>query len=96
MDTSSIRPDFLKMPRAIHPGAILRNDLLPALGLNVAAAAEKTGLPVQTLLDLTNEQQSINLPIAIALARIQAGTAEAWMQLQNAYDRWNEVRRLRD
>ena len=42
-----------------HPGALLREEVLPAAGLSVTAAAAALGVTRQTLHSILSERQSV-------------------------------------
>jgi addiction module HigA family antidote len=52
-----------------HPGAILREDVLPALGLSVSEAARQLGVTRQTLHRIMAEKASITPEMAVRLVR---------------------------
>ena len=43
----------------VHPGEILREDILPALAMSKKAVAAALGVSRQTLYDILNEQQPV-------------------------------------
>src|SRR5260370_29489265 len=56
--------------RPTHPGAILREDLLPALGLSISEAARQLGVTRQTLHRIMAEKVSITPEMAAHLGRV--------------------------
>ena len=75
-----------------HPGAILREDVLPALGLSKVEFAEKIMLSRQQLYNILNEKQPVTAATAIKLSRLIGGDAERWLRMQMAYDLWQAER----
>jgi addiction module HigA family antidote len=75
-----------------HPGAILREDVLPALGLSVTEAARQLGVARVTLSRLINEQAGISPEMALKieawLGTENGGRAESWAAMQLDYDMW--------
>ena len=55
--------------RPTHPGAILREDVLPALGLSVSEAARQLGVTRQTLHRIMAERVSITPEMVARLGR---------------------------
>lgn len=80
-----------------HPGAILREDALPALGLSVTEAARQLGVSRVTLSRLIHEQAGISPEMALKIERWlgveQGGRAEMWAGMQLDYDMWQARQR---
>ena len=75
-----------------HPGATLREDVLPALGLSVTAAAAQLGLTRAALSRIVNERAAISVEFALRLEKwlgsTNGGHANVWIAQQTAYDLW--------
>jgi len=86
-----------RMHNPPHPGAILREDVLPALGLSVTAAADQLGVTRAALSRVLNERAAISPEMARRieawLGRDRGGDAEVWMRLQGTFDLWRECQR---
>lgn len=78
-----------------HPGAILREDILPAIGLSVSEAARQLGVTRQTLHRIMAEKVSITPQMAVRLGRFCGNGAGLWLRMQQAYDLWHAERDLR-
>ena len=81
-----------RMRNPPHPGLTLRDDVLPALGLSVTAAAQQLDVSRVSLSRVLNGRAAISPEMAL---RIEAwlgvengGSAKAWLAQQNAYDLW--------
>lgn len=70
----------------VHPGEILKQDILPESGLSVTAAARALGISRQMLHDILAERKPLSAVMCLKLARLFGGTPEFWMRLQAAYD----------
>jgi len=70
----------------IHPGEILREDILPAVGRPKAEIARLLGISRQTLYDILGEKQPVTPAMALRLARMFGGSAESWVNMQRNYD----------
>jgi antitoxin HigA-1 len=70
----------------VHPGEILREDILPSVGLSVTAAAKALGVSRQMLHDILSERRPLSAVMCLKLARLLGGSPELWMRLQAAYD----------
>ncbi len=77
---------LLKGLRPIHPGEMLREDVLPAIGRPKTEIARLLGISRQTLYDILNEKQPVTPATALRLARMFGGTAESWVNMQRNYD----------
>jgi addiction module HigA family antidote len=70
----------------IHPGEILRKDVLPEAGLSVTAAAKALGVSRQMLHDILAERKPLSAVMCLKLSRLVGSTPEFWMRLQADYD----------
>ena len=70
----------------VHPGEIIKEDVLPGSGLSVAAAARALGVSRQLLHDILAEKRPLSAVICLKLARLFGGSPEVWMRLQATYD----------
>ena len=77
---------LLKNMRPIHPGEMLREDVLPAIGRPKTEIARLLGISRQTLYDILNEKQPVTPTTALRLAKMFGGTAESWVNMQRNYD----------
>ncbi len=83
-----------RMYKPAHPGAILREDVLPELGLTVTEAARQIGVSRVSLSRLLHERAAMTPRLALKLESwfdrlgYQGGRAETWMQMQVAHDLW--------
>jgi addiction module HigA family antidote len=75
-----------------HPGETLRDDVLPALGLTVGAAALALGVDRTTLSKVLNGRAGISPMMALRIEQWlgveRGGSAERWLSQQLAYDLW--------
>ncbi len=74
--------------RPTHPGAVLRQDILPEMGLTPAQFATQLGVTRQALNAVLSERRSITKELAEQLARVLGTTPELWLNLQRAVDDW--------
>ena len=74
------------MRNPVHPGAILREDVLVELGLSVSEAAERLGVSRVTLSRVLHEHARISPNLAVRLEAAGVGTARAWLAMQSACD----------
>ena len=78
-----------------HPGAILREDILPAIGEGVASAANKLGVTRQHLHRILAEKAPVSPGMAIRLGKFCGNGPELWLRLQQAHDLWHAQRALK-
>lgn len=71
-----------------HPGAVLREDVLPELGWTQGELASKLMVSRQTVSDLLHEKKAVTAEMAIRIARAIGGTPESWLRMQQALDLW--------
>ncbi len=75
-----------------HPGERLKEDVLPALGLNVTEAAVQLGVTRVALSRVLNGRAAISPEMALRLEGWlgveNGGRADAWISQQAAYDLW--------
>ncbi len=77
-----------------HPGALLREVVLPAVARPKTEIAKALGISRQTLYDLLNERQPVTPQMAVRLAKLFGRSPEAWLRMQNAFDLWHAVREV--
>jgi addiction module HigA family antidote len=82
--------------RPTHPGALLREDVLPATALSVSELARRLRMSRQSLHRILAEEQPVTPATALKLARLLDTTPEVWLNMQRAVDLWEESRRLAD
>ena len=70
----------------VHPGEIIKEDILPSTGLSVTAAAKALGVSRQMLHDILAERKPLSAVMCLKLARLFGSTPDFWMRLQAAYD----------
>ena len=70
----------------VHPGEILREDLMKPLGLSTAGLARDLKVPSARIRDIVNGRRGINTDTALRLARYFGNSAQFWMNLQAGYD----------
>lgn len=77
--------------RPTHPGALLREDVLPALNMTQTELARLLGVSRLTISELINEKRSMSPAMAVKIATLLNTSAESWLLMQQALDLW-EVR----
>jgi addiction module HigA family antidote len=80
----------------VHPGAILRDDVLPALGLSVAETARRLHVSRQTLHELLAERKGFTPEMALRVGKLAGNGPELWLRMQGDFDLWRGRRELAD
>ena len=75
-----------------HPGALLREDVLPAVNRPKAEVARLLGISRQHLHDILAERKPVSPEVAVRLAKMFGGEPLAWVRMQGALDTWNAAR----
>ena len=70
----------------VHPGEILREDVLPALSMSKTALAAALGISRQTLYEILNEKQPVTAEMAVRFGKLFGNGARFWLNLQRARD----------
>ena len=70
----------------VHPGEILRDDLLKPLRISVNRLGRDLRVPVTRMSEIVNGRRGVTADTALRLARYFGTTPEFWMSLQAAYD----------
>jgi addiction module HigA family antidote len=72
-----------------HPGALLRDDIIPATGRTKAEIAGLLGISRQHLYDILGERKPVSAAIAVRLGKLFGDGAGIWTRMQSAYDTWH-------
>jgi addiction module HigA family antidote len=80
--------------RPAHPGAVLRDDVLPAVAVSVTAAARELGVSRQTLHTILAEKAPVTPEMAVRLGRWCGNGAHLWLAMQRDRDLWEANDRL--
>lgn len=74
------------MKNPVHPGEVLREDVLADLGLGVGEAASRLGVSRVTLSRVLHGHARVSPNLAVRLEQAGVGTARAWLAMQTACD----------
>ena len=70
----------------VHPGEILKEDVLPSAGVSVTSAAKALGVSRQMLHGILSQRKPLSAVMCLKLSRLLGSSPEMWMRLQAAYD----------
>jgi len=78
----------------VHPGEILRDDVLPSLRLSVTEAARQLGVARQTLHRILAGRAAVTPEMAVRLGKFCGNGPGFWLRLQQTHDIWHAERLL--
>jgi addiction module HigA family antidote len=90
---TSLGVGMARMHNPAHPGLVLKEDVLPELGITVTEAATQLGVSRVALSRVVNGRAAISADLAIRLSKWLGGRAETWLQAQIQYDLWHAERK---
>ena len=77
--------------RPTHPGELLREEVMPAAGLNQVQLAKALGVSRKTISEVVLEQRPITVDMAIRLGRYFGNGPNLWLNMQQAVDLWDAI-----
>lgn len=80
----------------MHPGELLREEILPALDRPKTEIAKLLGVSRQTLYDILDEKQPVTPAMALRLGKLCGNGPDLWLNLQQRYDLQRAERALGD
>jgi antitoxin HigA-1 len=89
------RPPKRGLP-PMHPGELLRDEILPALGRSKTEIAKLLGVSRQTLYDILDEKQPVTPGMALRLGKLCGNGPDLWLNLQKRYDLNRAEQELRE
>jgi addiction module HigA family antidote len=72
--------------RAIHPGEILREEVLNAHELTLTKAAKLLGVTRTTVSSIIHAKSAISPEMCFRIAKVFGGSAQIWANLQTKYN----------
>jgi addiction module HigA family antidote len=74
--------------RPTHPGALLRQDILPSLKMTQKEFADWIGVSRLTISELVNEKRSVTPDMAMRLGKALGSGPQIWLRMQQTLDLW--------
>src|SRR5258706_8969265 len=71
-----------------HPGELLRDEIMPAIGATQGKLAALLGVSRRTVNEVVKERRSVSADMAHRLAKLLNTTPEFWLGLQQDVDLW--------
>lgn len=90
---SSLRSDKRK---PTHPGAIIREDILPELGITQAELADRLKVSRRTISEIIHEHRPLTADMALRLSHLLGTTPTSWLNMQMALDIWHLEQRYKN
>ncbi len=77
-----------------HPGALLREVVVPATSRTKIEIANLLGISRQHLYDILREAKPVSPAVAVRLGKLFGNGAAVWLRMQVAYDTWHAEREI--
>ncbi len=71
-----------------HPGALLRDVVLPELDITQGEFADRLGVSRRTVSEILHERRPVTPDMAIRLGKLLGNGAGLWLRMQQAVDVW--------
>ena len=85
---------YLRLRPPTHPGATLREDILPATGMTITQVAERLRVSRQQLHRVLAEESAVSMEMALRLGKFFGNGPDLWLGMQGAFDLWQTRARL--
>lgn len=85
----------MRMYNPPHPGEILKEDVLPELGMTVGAFATHLGVSRPHVSKILNGHASITAEMDLKLSEALSQPPGLWIRMQAAFDLWQAEQRPR-
>jgi len=71
-----------------HPGTLLREVVLPDLGITQGEFADQLGVSRRTVSEILHERRPVTPDMAIRLGKLLGNGSGIWLRMQQAFDVW--------
>ena len=82
----------LNRPRPVHPGELLREEVMPAAELTQVELAKALGVSRKTVSEVVLEQRPVTVDMAMRLGRYFGNGPDLWLNMQKAVDMWDAIK----
>lgn len=88
-----MRTDILnnRKRRPTHPGVLLRDEILPHLGMSQQRLAELLHVTRQTVNEIVTEKRGVSIDMAYRLGRLFNMDPSTWIRMQEAVEVWDTL-----
>jgi addiction module HigA family antidote len=76
-----------------HPGEMLLKEFLKPIGISQKAFADHLGWTYARLNEIINKHRKVTAASALSFADALGTTPEFWLNLQQQYDLWHELKK---
>jgi len=77
-----------------HPGALLRDVVLPAIQMPVSEVAKRLLVTRQQLHRVLSEKAGVSPEMALRLGKFCGNGPDLWIRMQEAYDLWQARKKV--
>ncbi len=71
-----------------HPGVLLREEVIPAMGISISEFARQIGVSRQTLHRILAETHGVTPEMALRIGKFVGNGPNIWLRMQQIYDLW--------
>ena len=75
--------------RPSHPGALIRNVILPETQMTISELATRCGVARNTMSKVINERGDVTEDLAIRFSRVLGSTPQFWLSMQSKLNLWD-------
>ena len=86
MTEYSVKRPLKRQP--LHPGEVLREDVLPSVGLSVSEMAQRLGVSRQRVHRVLACTHPITVEMSLRIGKLIGNGPRIWLGLQQNYDLW--------
>ena len=90
-----IMSNLIRNMPIVHPGEILKSELIEANGLTVTEVASLLKVSRQAFSNIINKKADLSPEMALRIATVFGGPAEIWLRLQAKYDLEKAEKKIR-
>lgn len=77
-----------------HPGAVLREDVLPSMKMSISEFARRSHISRQWLTGILKETNPVTVETALKIGKLIGNGPIVWINMQIKFDIWNAQKDL--
>lgn len=77
-----------------HPGELLRETVIPEIGISMSDFARRIGVSRQTVYRILSESHGITPEMALRIGKFIGNGPDLWLRMQQTYDLWEAAQAL--
>ena len=82
--------------RPTHPGALLREEVLPHLEISQGRLADLLSVSRQTINEIVTEKRNVSIDMAYRFGKLFNMDPSTWIRMQEAVDAWDTLQAHRE